>query len=183
MRRFLFVLLLAGLVASAPVFGSQQTVVGTAPPEWTAREWLNSPPLTLSGLKGKVVVVRWWTGPGCPYCAESAPSLDALWEKYRSRGLVVIGMYHHKSHAPLTPEHVAQQADHLGIHFPIGIDRDWKTLHSWWLDRQSDAAWTSVSFVLDRAGVIRFVHPGGSLVEGTPDFAALEKAVVAALKE
>ncbi|HEY8922832.1 MAG TPA: hypothetical protein VIU64_00555, partial [Polyangia bacterium] len=47
-------------------------LVGTRPPEWRASEWLNTAPLRLQDLRGKVVVVRWWTA-GCPYCSASAP--------------------------------------------------------------------------------------------------------------
>jgi peroxiredoxin len=181
MRSLALLFLIAFLLALLSRQGRADGVIGTKAPEWTATEWLNSEPLSLSQLHGKVLVVRWWTGSGCPYCAESAPSLNALWEKYRDQGLIVIGMYHHKDPEPLTREHVEGQVKRLGIRFPVAIDSDWKTLHLWWLDRQTAAAWTSVTFVIDRDGVVRHVHPGGSLVEGRPDFAELEKAVVAAL--
>jgi hypothetical protein len=68
------------------------------------------------------------------------------------------------------------------LDFPVGIDRDWKTLHAWWLDREPGAAWTSVTFVIGRDGTVRHVHPGGALVEGKADYAALERAVQDALK-
>ena len=58
----------------------------------------------------------------------------------------------------------------------LAIDPDWRTLRRWWLDR-ADSGWTSVSFLLDREGVIRWIHPGGEYVEGDPDFAELEAEV------
>jgi peroxiredoxin len=45
--------------------------------------------------------------------------------------------------------------------FPLAIDPDWETLRRYWLDGRTDA-WTSVSFLIDQEGIIRYVHPGGS---------------------
>ena len=45
--------------------------------------------------------------------------------------------------------------------FPIAVDNDWMTLKIFWLDRVSDAEFTSVSFLIDKEGLIRYVHPGG----------------------
>ncbi|MBI3088151.1 MAG: TlpA family protein disulfide reductase [Candidatus Omnitrophica bacterium] len=134
---------------------------GTAAPPWDVVEWSNSQPLTLEQLRGKVVLVRWWTGPECPYCAASAPSLNALHERYHAKGLVVVGFYHHKSAAPVTRRHVERLVKRYRFRFPVAIDPEWRTLKRWWLDGH-ERAWTSVSFLLDRAGVIRYVHPGGS---------------------
>ena len=161
--------------------GVGRELLGTRPPEWQSGEWLHTPPLTLAALRGKVVLVRWWTGPECPYCAVSADGLNALWKEDRDRGLVVIGMYHHKSPTPLTREHVAAQARRLGIQFPIGIDENWTTLRRWWLDGQR-RGWTSVTFLLDREGVIRHIHPGGAYFPGEPGYAALRAAVEQALR-
>lgn len=166
--------------AASPEAGLE--LIGTRPPEWTFTDWQNSPPLTLAGLRGKVVLIRWWTAPGCPYCAASAEALSEFAGKYRERGLVVIGAYHHKQQTPLTTGHVAAQAQRLGFHFPIAVDRDWKTLHRWWLDRD-DRGWTSVTFLLGRDGTIRHLHGGGAFFQGEPGYAALEKAIRAALEE
>jgi peroxiredoxin len=164
---------------SAPA-GVGRELIGTRAPEWTASEWIGSDPRTLASLRGKVVLVRWWTAPQCPYCAASAEGLNELWEKYRDRGLTVLGFYHHKSKSPLTRAHVEAQAQRLGFKFPIAIDDDWKTLHRWWLDR-AERGWTSVTFLIDREGIIRHIHPGGAFFPGEPGFAELEKAVRAAL--
>ena len=170
-----------GKVYSAPA-GVGQELLGTRPPEWQASDWIHSGPLTLAGLRGKVVLVRWWTGPQCPYCTASAEALNMLWEKDRERGLVVIGMYHHKSDSPLTREHVEAQVRRLGFEFPVAVDQDWTTLHRWWLDGQP-RGWTSVTFLLDREGRIRHIHPGGAYFPGEPGYMALEEAVEKALKE
>lgn len=157
-------------------------LVGTRPPDWAVRDWMNSEPLTLAELHGKVVLVRWWTAPDCPYCAASAEALNDWAEKYREAGLVVIGMYHHKARTPLTNEHVRTEAKKLGFSFPIATDPDWRTLRRWWLDRSS-RGWTSVTFLLGRDGVIRHVHAGGAYFKGEPGYAALDAAIRKALAE
>lgn len=156
-------------------------LIGTRPDAWSFDTWLNSEPLQLTQLRGKVVLVRWWTAPGCPYCAASANSLEKWWQKYRDQGLVVIGAYHHKSDEPLTREHVAKESRRLGFTFPVAIDRDWKTLRSWWLDK-TKRGWTSVTFLIDRTGKISFIHGGGAYVEGDPGYQALERALAEAIK-
>ena len=179
LRLCVFLLAAAPVCAAPPDAGRE--LLGTHPSEWTLTDWQNSDPLTLAALRGKVVLVRWWTAPDCPYCAASADALNGWWKKYRDRGLVVIGAYHHKADTPLTPGHVAQQAKRLGFNFPIAIDPDWRTLHRWWLDT-TERGWTSVTFLIGRDGTIRHIHPGGAYREGEPDFAALEKAIIAALE-
>jgi len=192
LRWLLVTLLLAspGDAAPRPDLGERyaapadagRELLGTRLPEWTLSDWQGSPPLTLAGLRGKVVLVRWWTAPGCPYCVASAEALNGFVAKYRDRGLVVIGAYHHKAESPLTPEHVAAQAKRLGFAFPTAIDRDWHTLRKWWLDR-TERGWTSVTFLLGRDGTIRHLHGGGAYYAGEPGYVALEKAIETALRE
>lgn len=164
--------------AAPPEVGRE--LLGTRAKEWAVSDWIGGEPRTLASLRGKLVLVRWWTAPGCPYCAASAEGLNELARKYGERGLVVIGIYHHKASTPLTRAHVEAQRTRLGFTFPVAIDRDWKTLRHWWLDR-TERGWTSVTFLLDREGIIRHVHPGGAFFPGEPGFAALEKSVRDAL--
>jgi thiol-disulfide isomerase/thioredoxin len=166
----------AAVAATAP--GAE--LLGRPAPELTVSHWTNSDPLTLAGLRGKVVLVRWWTAPGCPFCAATAPSLNALHDRYAERGLVVIGLYHHKAAEPLDPDRVARLADAFGFRFPLAIDDGWETLRRWWLDG-GERRWTSVSFLLDRDGVVRWVHPGGEYPPGSEDHAELVAAVEALL--
>ncbi len=133
-------------------------LIGTKAPGWEIGEWLNTEPLRLHDLRGKVVLVRWWTDT-CPYCYRSAPSLNEFHTRYQD-GLVVIGMYHPKPLGrPITADEVREAAEMRGFDFPIGIDRDWSVLRRWWPDGDHRSA-TSVSFLIDRTGVIRHVHPG-----------------------
>jgi peroxiredoxin len=154
-------------------------LVGTTPPEWHAERWINSAPRTLASLRGSVVLVRWWTAE-CPYCSTSAPALRTFHQAYGPRGLQVIGMYHHKSDAPFDPAVYEETARKYGFVFPVAFDPDWRTLESWMRDRAGNevsTGWTSVTFVLDKEGVVRHVHPGGAYVDGDAAHAELERAI------
>jgi peroxiredoxin len=156
-------------------------LAGMKAPDCHVQGWLNSNPVQLKDLLGKVVLVRWWTA-GCPFCSATAPSLNAFYEQYHSRGLEVIGFYHHKSNEPLDAERVYRLAKQLRFKFPIAIDHDWQTLRGWWLDG-TKANWTSVSFLMDRKGIIQYVHPGGQYVQGDDDHRALKARIEQLLLE
>jgi peroxiredoxin len=180
-RRSLTLIVLAttlgGEVASAAAPANEGAdLIGKAAPEWTASDWIGSPPLTLAGLRGKVVLVRWFTDTDCPYCTATAPSLNQLHRDFGKRGLVVIGMYHHKRPEPLKMPAVRGWASDYGFQFPVAVDRDWRTLKRWWLDG-AKREFTSVSFLIDRNGVIQHIHPGGTLAPGGADFAVLRARI------
>lgn len=160
-------------------------LVGTTPPEWHVERWLNSPPLTLASLRGSVVLVRWWTA-GCPYCSTTAPALRDFDREYGPRGLRVIGIYHHKEEGPFDPAVYEETAKKYGFTFPVAFDPEWHTLESWLRDRDGHevtTGWTSVTFVLDKHGVVRHVHPGGSYEPGEPGYAALKNVIEKLLVE
>jgi thiol-disulfide isomerase/thioredoxin len=108
------------------------------------------------------VLIRWWTDT-CPFCASSTPALRALHEEYSGRGLTVIGVFHPKAGRddPLDVPRVRRAVDARGFQFPVAIDWEWRTgtLKDWWLTGPDRPA-TSVAFILDKSGVIQFVHPG-----------------------
>lgn len=136
--------------------------IGVAAPPFRFDGWLNSEPLSLEDLEGRVVLVRWWTDT-CPFCASSASALRALHEEYAASGLTVIGVFHPKAgrNDPLDVARVQRAVDAREFRFPVAIDWEWRTgtLREWWLTGPARPA-TSVTFLLDRSGVIRFVHPG-----------------------
>jgi peroxiredoxin len=151
---------LAGLRAMDRSAGNDR--IGVAAPPFQFDAWLNSPPLSLEDLRGRVVLVRWWTDT-CPFCASSAPALRALHDQYSAKGLTVLGVFHPKAGRddPLDVARVQRAVDSRQFVFPVAIDWDWRnrTLKEWWLTGPKRPA-TSVTFLLDRSGVIRFVHPG-----------------------
>jgi thiol-disulfide isomerase/thioredoxin len=175
--------LIAGRSRMASAGGEE--LIGTAAPEFTGLAWPGGHPLTVAGLRGRVVLIRFWTD-GCPYCAHTAPALNDLHRRYGRDGLTVIGIYHPKPPGPRSEAAVTAAVRRLGFQFPVAIDANWDTLRRWWLDR-SDRAWTSVSFLLDRHGRIRFIHPGGEYYpgEGAPgrDYESLRAAIERLLAE
>ena len=122
------------------------------------------PPLDVQVFRGKVTLIRWWTD-GCSLCSATAPALRKLRQKYAVRSFQVIGVYHPKPPGDVDLERVQRAAAELGFTFPVAVDADWKALRRWWLD-QGRRDWTSVSFVIDKRGVIRYVHRGGEFHEG-----------------
>jgi peroxiredoxin len=174
------------LLHPAPAEGS--TLVGRPTPDWPARRWVQGGPLQLSGLRGKVVLLRFFMESDCPYCRGTAPTLNALHEELAARGLVVVGMYTPKPRPrPVKAGEVERHVADYAFRFPVAVDEDWAALRRLWLDRVPGASFTSASLVIDRQGVVRHVHPGGIFAaEGADaralqDYAALRAALDAAL--
>jgi len=136
--------------------------IGVEAPSFQFDAWLNSTPLSLDELRGKVVLVRWWTDT-CPFCASSAPALRALHDEYSAKGLTIIGVFHPKGGRdnPLDVARVRRAVESRQFQFPVAVDWEWRTrtLKQWWLTGPERPA-TSVTFLLDKAGLIQFVHPG-----------------------
>jgi peroxiredoxin len=165
--------------------GEGRELLGTAAPDWKGIRWIQGGPLTLAELRGKVVLLRFWL-TDCPYCVRTAPALEELWSKYRDQGLMVVGLHHPKSEAARDPEKVARAARDLGFDFPIGQDDRWTTIRSYGVGSHFQK-FTSVSFLIDREGIIRFVHDGGEYhLGGGPDHLqcnAAYEALDAAIRE
>jgi glutathione peroxidase-family protein len=134
-------------------------MIGRPAPAWTFTRWIGAP-LSLERLRGKVVLVRWWT-EGCHFCATTLPVIERLRVQHADDGLVVVGVFHPKPPHEVTDRHVLAVAKRLGFAGPIAVDRDWLTLNRYWLDADPNRNWTSVSFLIDREGNVRWVHGGG----------------------
>lgn len=160
---------------------NNKNLIGSKAIDWQVGDWLNSQPMQLKDLQGKVVLVRWWTTI-CPFCKATAPALNEFYQKYKSQGLEVVGFYHHKSSEPLNKQEVYQYSKKLGFQFPIAIDYRWQTLTKWWLENTNEN-WTSVSFLIDRQGTICHIHPGGEYVKGDKDYKIMEEKIVELLKK
>jgi thiol-disulfide isomerase/thioredoxin len=132
-------------------------LLGRPAPPWTFTRWIRGGPYKPADLKGKVVLLRWWTD-GCHFCRTTLPVID----KEQSADVVVIGVYHPKP-APrkVRDADVLAFARDIGFTGPIALDEKWKTLERYWLAANPERSWTSVSFLIDRDGVIRWVHGGG----------------------
>jgi peroxiredoxin len=165
----LLLVLVGGLSGWAAPEGA--ALIGTRAPAFRGITWVQGGPLTLEQLRGRPVLVRFWTD-GCAYCRASAPGLSQLWRTYGKRGLVVIGVHHPKSPASRELEVVRRATHALGFEFPVGTDRDWETVRAYGVGRVFQS-YTSVSVLIDGAGVIRWVHDGGALEPGSEALRAL----------
>ena len=154
----------------------ENIILNTHAPEWTVSDWLNSKPLTINELQGNVVLIRWWTGPTCPYCINSAVALNEFYETYKNEGLQVLGFYHHKSQSLFDKDTIKEYTEKLDFKFPIAIDYEWETLTAWWL-KTNPGKWTSVSFLLDRKGIVRYIHSGGQYVKGDGEYEKLQQEI------
>ena len=168
-------------------------ILGQAVPEWPAKpasSWVQGGPLTLAGLRGRVVLIRFFTDADCPYCRATAPALNEFHDAFAATGLVVIGMYTPKPRPRAVG--VAAVRGHVstyGFKFPVAVDADWGALRKLWQDGAPDAAFTSATLLIDRRGVLRHVHQGGAYAKhasdprSRQDYEDLREAIVALLAE
>ena len=155
-------------------------LVGAPAREFTDLEWLDGHSRTLASLRGQVVLVRFWTDT-CPYCRRTAPLLKKLDDELRARGLTVLGLYHPKPRGrPADCAEVEAVIKEWGLEFPIALDASWSTLDAWWLTT-GDREATSASFLIDRRGIIRQIHPGPEYTTAESD--ALHAKITALLAE
>jgi thiol-disulfide isomerase/thioredoxin len=138
-------------------------------PDFKGVAWVDAEP----DLKGKVVLVRWWTN-NCSLCSKSAPALAEL-----SKKAAVVAVYHPKPVRDVTPDDVRAWAKKIGMPGALAIDRDWKVLDRWMAPDKRE--YTSLTFVLDRKGKVRHVHPGGTI--GSEDAKELSQQIDALLAE
>ena len=153
----------AASVAGAPAIpdpDSGAELIGTPAAAWAFDRFLRTKPLSLRGMRGKVVLVRWWT-EGCHFCRSTLPVIERLRERDADKGLVVLGVFHPKPPRRVNDRHILDLAADLGFGGPIALDGSWKTLDRYWLAGNPERNWTSVSFLIDREGRIRWVHGGG----------------------
>ena len=143
---------------------------GTLPPLTGTTLWLNSPPLTPEGLKGKVVLVDFWTY-SCINCLRALPYVKAWSEKYKDKGLVVIGVHAPEFAFEKDPENVRKAVADLHIAYPVALDNDFTIWRAF-----NNQYWPAHYFI-DANGVIRHHHFG----EG--DYAESEKVIQELLAE
>jgi peroxiredoxin len=135
--------------------------VGQKAPELKSGDaWFNSGPLKLEQLRGKVVLIDFWSFD-CAYCMEALPHVKALYEKYRKDGLVVIGVHAPRADYEKNPAKVKAAIAKRGIQYPVVVDND----HKIWGDYLCNS-WPS-HFVIDQDGIIRLSHSGTERYEDT----------------
>ncbi len=157
MRRSVVAAVVVLLSCSIPLLEAQDTssIVGSSPLYGLsgATGWINSPPLTAKQLKGKVVLVDFWTY-SCINCLRAVPYVRAWAEKYKDSGLVVIGVHTPEFDFEKQLPNVQKAVQKFAIPYPVALDSN----HAIW-DAFHNEYWPAHYFI-DATGKVRFEHFG-----------------------
>ena len=150
--------------------GSKLQDYGQAPEFQGISQWLNSKPLTLASLRGKVVLIDFWTY-SCVNCIRTLPYVKRWYDTYRDAGLVVVGVHTPEFAFEHVPGNVEKAVQSFGIDYPVALDNDFGTWTAW-----GNRYWPA-EYYIDRQGHVRYAHFG----EG--DYAGTEKVIRTLLAE
>jgi thiol-disulfide isomerase/thioredoxin len=123
------------MLACCAVLAEVSAAAPAPPPDFThtgASDWLNSEPLTLAALKGKVVLVEFWAFD-CVNCLNSRAWIESLLRDKGPEGLVVVSVHTPELDEEKSPNNVRKAVERLKIHNPVMIDGDasyWRALHA-----------------------------------------------------
>ncbi|MEW6246494.1 MAG: redoxin domain-containing protein [Nitrospirota bacterium] len=127
--------------------------IGLPAPEIANETWLNASPTRMADLRGKVVMVEFWTF-GCYNCRNVEPYVKAWHRKYRDQGFVVIGVHSPEFNYERDVEKVRRYLQDHGIDYPVPIDNDFTT----W-SRYGNRYWPAM-YLIDKRGIVRYVRIG-----------------------
>ena len=129
-------------------------VSATPAPEFQGlTNWINSPPLTMAQLRGKVVLVDFWTY-SCINCIRTLPFIEKWYQTYESKGLVIVGVNTPEFAFEHNPANVAAAVKRLGVAYPVVLDNNYGT----W-DAYNNNSWPA-DYLIDRDGNVRYVSLG-----------------------
>jgi cytochrome c biogenesis protein CcdA/thiol-disulfide isomerase/thioredoxin len=132
--------------------------------------WINSDPQTIESLKGKVVLVDFWTY-SCINCQRTQPYLNAWYDKYNNDGLVIIGVHAPEFGFEKVTKNVQDAVKDANIKYPVALDNDFATWQAY-----ENRFWPA-KYLIDKDGQVRYTHFG----EG--DYTETEETIQALLKE
>jgi cytochrome c biogenesis protein CcdA/thiol-disulfide isomerase/thioredoxin len=151
---------LAGVLEAGHGPGSEPTATlddfGPAPDFQDVSLWLNTAggdPLSLAALRGKVVLVNFWTY-SCVNCLRELPHVKAWYDAYRKDGFVVVAVHAPEFAFEHEPRNVRRAVRDLGIRHPVALDNDFGTWNAY-----ANRYWPA-NYILDRRGHVRYVHFG-----------------------
>ena len=129
---------------------------GPAPEFESISRWLNTPgdrPLTMASLRGKVVLVNFWTYT-CINCLRELPHVKAWYDAYRRDGFVVVAVHAPEFAFEHVPGNVRRAVSDLAIEHPVALDNDFGTWNAY-----ANQYWPA-NYLMDRSGHVRYVHFG-----------------------
>jgi thiol-disulfide isomerase/thioredoxin len=142
--------LLSPFLGYSSTYNSSESAIA---PDLVSGNWINSEPLKLKELRGRVVLIEFWTF-GCYNCRNTLPFIKGWHDRYRDQGLTVIGVHSPEFDEEREVEKVRSEVGSLGIHYPVVTDNDYATWNAY-----SVEAWPTM-FLLDKQGRIRWKHVG-----------------------
>jgi thiol-disulfide isomerase/thioredoxin len=149
---------------TAPEAAPKPTIAaanGKALPDFQGiQQWLNSEPLTIDKLKGKVVLIQFWTF-ACINCQRTLPYITQWHRQYAAQGLKVIGIHTPEFAFEREPENIRRALQQHQITYPVPIDNDYKTWKAY-----NNEYWPHL-FLADRGGSIRYDHVGEGAYDTT----------------
>ena len=148
-----------GSVNTGPVASVNLPDRGVAP-EFEPANWVNSEPIKLADLRGKPVLLEFWTF-SCINCKNVLPSLKSWYDEFSGKGLAFVSFHAPEFDYEKKLENVQQAIKDLGIKYPVAQDNDFKT----W-GKYSVRGWPTL-FLIDRRGHIRFTQFGEGAYDQT----------------
>lgn len=143
----------ASLVGGAAAVGNA-VGIGKPAPEFTGIDrWLNGPPLTLRELRGKVVLVEFWTFE-CINCFHAMPYVKDWDRRYRSEGLTVVGVHTPEFANERIAENVKDAIQRYGIRYPVAQDNEYATWNAY-----GNRYWPAL-YLIDKQGRLAYTHVG-----------------------
>jgi thiol-disulfide isomerase/thioredoxin len=128
--------------------------VGNLAPDFAGNaSWINSEPLVMSGLRGKVVLVDFWTYT-CVNCIRTLPYVIDWNAKYAGKGLVIVGVHTPEFEFEKDRDNVIRATEEHGIEYPVAQDNEFKTWRNY-----ENSAWPA-KYLTDANGVVRYSHLG-----------------------
>jgi thiol-disulfide isomerase/thioredoxin len=149
--------LLSPFRSSSSAYKSSESATA---PDLATGNWINSEPLELKDLRGRVVLIEFWTF-GCYNCRNTLPFIKGWHDRYGEKGLTVIGVHSPEFDEERNVEHLRREVGSLRISYPVVTDNDYQTWNAYNVE-----AWPTI-FLLDKQGRIRWMHVGeGDYEEG-----------------
>lgn len=123
-------------------------------PEFTGiSHWLNSKPLSMKSLRGKVVLIDFWAY-SCINCLRTLPHVTAWYDRYKDKGLVIVGVHSPEFDFEKSTANVRMAIEKYGIHYPVAQDNDMATWRAW-----SNRFWPA-KYLVDQHGKVVMHHYG-----------------------
>jgi thiol-disulfide isomerase/thioredoxin len=139
---------------------TEATTASTSAPDFTgADRWFNSAPLSMDKLRGKVVLVEFWTRE-CINCIHVLPHTKALYDRYASKGLVVVGVHTPEYDEERDPALLRQAIDRDQITWPVAVDNDYRIWNAY-----GNHYWPAI-YLIDQRGQVVYSHVGEGDYDG-----------------